>query len=239
LLFCLLPTFTAVSVAEEQSGLFNYPVSLFNSGQYYRSISEIKRLEFYFPQKSQRHQLHLLLQKNYYKLGQHQKVQEVAKDIFLQNREQPLTKEKITAAKILTFSLLKSGAEDKAQLVWEERVSLKKDDNFPLSSNLENRLNPDLAKTYSYVLPGAGLLYAGSYGKATVSFLLNSLFLIGINQNIHSGHLGIATLLFFFEWGWYFGGARAAEEEVDNYNQKLSESKRQQWISKQSSQLCN
>ncbi|MCP4296304.1 MAG: hypothetical protein GY786_11905 [Proteobacteria bacterium] len=225
--------------ADLTSNQFNYPKKLFISGHYYRSISEIRKLEFYFPQESERYQLHLLLLKNYYHLSDVKKVDQTAREIFSLNPEQPHTSLKKDSAKILTFSLLKRGEEVKARQVWEQLVMKKEDLSFPMSGQREDQADPEKAKLYSYILPGSGLIMTGSYGKASVSFLLNALFLAGISNSLENKQTGIASLLFFFEWSWYFGGARAAEEAAINYNQNRIQEARNEWISEQSFQLFN
>ncbi len=225
--------------AGSTSNQFNYPEKLFNSRQFYRSISEIRKLEFYFPQESERYKLHLLLLKNYYHLSDFNKVDQTAREIFSHNPEQPYTSLKQDSAKILTFSLLKRGEEVRARQVWEQLVTKKEDLDFPMSHKIGDQVDPEKAKLYSYILPGSGLIMTDSYGKASVSFLLNALFLVGINNSLEKEQTGIASLLIFFEWSWYFGGARAAEEAAINHNQNRIQEARNEWISEQSFQLFN
>ncbi|PCI23394.1 MAG: hypothetical protein COB67_12875 [SAR324 cluster bacterium] len=206
-----------------------FPIQLYEQKDYYRSISELLRLEFQFPQNSARQQLHLYLLKNYDAIDNFRKVEKTIAEIYSHSPSNPFTPEKRIAAKILTFSLLRQGQEKKAKELWEQLVLRQEDVDFPLASRIPGQVDPEQARSYSAILPGAGLLLSKEYGKASASFLLNGVFLLGIFQSLQNKQLGLAGLLFFFEWGWYSGGQEAAAEAANNYNQQLIETTQKQW----------
>jgi len=225
LVFWLQPVFASPSP-------FEYSIRLYENKEYYRSISEILRLEFQYPEQSSRHQLHLYLLKNYYESGDHENVRKTAQEIFQKPSETPSTEIKKEAARFLSFSLLQQGKEIKSRKIWEELVNQGKDDTFPQASSISDQIDPDTAKTWSAIIPGAGLFLTGEYFNGTVSFLLNGIFLAGIYQAVQNQQWGITGLLVFFEWGWYFGGQNAAMVSAINHNKRLITSGRNKWIEK-------
>ncbi|MDT8447935.1 MAG: hypothetical protein RRB13_13670 [bacterium] len=87
-----------------------------------------------------------------------------------------------------------------------------------------------LAVGLQAALPGAGLAYAGRWGPGLVSLGLNGLFIYGSVKAHQEGKPALAALLFFFEWGWYFGGIEAAQEAVARHNQTQLSQERRVWL---------
>jgi hypothetical protein len=83
--------------------------------------------------------------------------------------------------------------------------------------------SPVLAGIFSGILPGSGQLYNGRLGDALLAFFLNSLFIVGAIEAIHSDAPAIAGMLSFFEAGWYAGNVYGAINGAHKYNRHTTE----------------
>jgi TM2 domain-containing membrane protein YozV len=80
--------------------------------------------------------------------------------------------------------------------------------------------SPPLAGGLSAVLPGAGQLYVGRPGDATVSFLLNGAFILATAEAFHHHNNATGGILLFFESGWYLGNVYNAVSSAHKYNRQ-------------------
>lgn len=185
--------------------------SFYQQNQYYRSISELYRLKFYYGQ----HNLDIdgLLAKNYYW------VKDYSKLISLSNR---VEKQEIIALSAL--ALLQVGDLQNAKNYWETAKINEEFYTPPMSL-----LNPQQAFWLS-LFPGAGFFYTKNYSKAIGSFLLNSIFFYGIIRAFAQEQYATSYLLFFFEYQFYTGGMRAAKEQAEIYNQEVLQKERKIFI---------
>ena len=212
---------------------FEYAIKLYLEDDYYRSITEILRLKLRFPEESAKHQLDLYLLKNYYHLKDFAQVKLIAEGI-LPNPAYALNKDAVgEVTTYLTLSLLEEGENDKAEQLWNKFANLTSSDLLPPEQDIPGQVNPDKAKLYSKIVPGSGLLLSREYSKATVSFVINIVFLVGSYNHFVLKQYGIAGLMFFFEIGWYFGGQNAAHEAAVKYNKTIISQYRQQWLNSQ------
>jgi TolA-binding protein/TM2 domain-containing membrane protein YozV len=83
--------------------------------------------------------------------------------------------------------------------------------------------SPILAGILSGLLPGSGQLYNGRLGDALLAFFLNSLFIVGVVEAIHSNNPAVAGILSFFEAGWYTGNVYGAINGANKYNRHITE----------------
>jgi tetratricopeptide (TPR) repeat protein len=83
--------------------------------------------------------------------------------------------------------------------------------------------SPVLAGAFSGLLPGSGQLYNGRLGDALLAFFLNSLFIIGAIEAVHSNAHVVAGILSFFEMGWYAGNIYGAVNGAHKYNRHTTE----------------
>jgi len=83
--------------------------------------------------------------------------------------------------------------------------------------------SPLLAGIFSGLLPGSGQLYNGRLGDALLAFFLNSLFIVGAVEAVHSGAPAVAGILSFFEAGWYAGNVYGAINSANKYNRRTTE----------------
>jgi TolA-binding protein len=83
--------------------------------------------------------------------------------------------------------------------------------------------SPALAGILSGLLPGSGQLYNGRLGDALLAFFLNSLFIVGAVEAVHSDARAVAGILSFFEAGWYVGNVYGAINGAHKYNRHSTE----------------
>jgi TolA-binding protein len=83
--------------------------------------------------------------------------------------------------------------------------------------------SPVLAGILSGLLPGSGQFYNGRLGDALLAFFLNSLFIVGAVEAVHSDARAVAGILSFFEAGWYVGNVYGAINGAHKYNRYTTE----------------
>ncbi|NIQ96269.1 MAG: tetratricopeptide repeat protein, partial [Desulfuromonadales bacterium] len=83
------------------------------------------------------------------------------------------------------------------------------------------RKSPKLAGGLSAVLPGAGQLYVGRPRDASLAFLLNAAFILGIVESFDDGNEVVGAILLFFEGGWYTGNIFNAANGAHKYNRDV------------------
>ncbi len=203
---------------------------LYAHKNYHRSISEILRVKFQFPQTSERRKLDLYLLKNYYSLKEYQSIDTLASEILLEKRINSDKQIDKQSSLIIITSLIQQGEEKRAQRVWETYYKNDNEDIFPSSDKLLGLINPDRASFYSGILPGSGFLFSEEYGKAIVSLALNLIFISGSYQAFAHQNYGISGLLMFFEISWYFGGKKASAESARRFNRNLIKHSQQNWV---------
>ncbi len=80
--------------------------------------------------------------------------------------------------------------------------------------------SPLVAASLSAILPGLGQLYAERPGDATVSFLLNGLFIWGIVEAFNNGNNALGIILTGVGLGWYTGNIYNATNNAYKFNQR-------------------
>jgi TM2 domain-containing membrane protein YozV len=80
--------------------------------------------------------------------------------------------------------------------------------------------SPALAGWMSAILPGAGQLYIERPRDATVSFLLNGLFIWATAEQFRKDNHVTGGILLFFETGWYVGNIYNAVGGAHKYNRR-------------------
>ena len=155
-----------------------HPIRLYLQKDYYRAISEILRLEFSYPDQKQIEELRPYLAKSYYHLGELDAALRIAEETRRgKGRFSDSIREEMVSLE--TIVLLEQEKDKAAKELWDRERLGEPDPTFPLKNQIPNRIDPDRARLYSTLLPGSGLLLSEEYGKATVSFLLNGLFVAG------------------------------------------------------------
>ena len=70
------------------------------------------------------------------------------------------------------------------------------------------------------MFPGLGYAYAGEYGNAIRSFILNALFLFGMVDTARNDHWGGFAVITFFEITWFTGSIYGGIDASHRYNQR-------------------
>ncbi len=212
---------------------FKYPIYLYQNNEFYRSITEILRLKFNYPELTVKYGLDSYLLKSYYQSKEYPQLIKKAETILKNPSRFHKTEELNNIRRLLSLTFIHAGNEQRAKKNWMLCCFQNNESLFPESNTTPGLISPDKARIYSTILPGSGLLLSGEYRKAAVSFLLNTLFLAGIYQSYSQDQYGIAGLLFFFEIGWYMGGRNASYEAAIDYNSELIKRYQKNWIDAQ------
>ena len=233
----LTPPHTVVSQSpldrDPNSEQFAFIKKLYEHKDYYRSISEILKIRFHYPQTSEKSKLDLYLLKSYFQLHEYSRVDTLASEIIRQSDSMSDKTIRKQSVLILMTSLLEQGREEVARSTWETYRKDNSAEIFPSSAGLSGLVDPNRAAFYSGILPGSGLLLSEQYGKAVVSLALNLLFVAGSYYAFTQQQYGISGLLIFFEISWYFGGKKASAEAAHQFIQQRIKHIQQNWMQKQ------
>lgn len=214
---------------EEERKLFGFAVDLLVSKDYGRAITELERLQSYFPQstlKREAKQLELIARifgrqysyaaalpgsdpleaylKAYslYKLRRHRE----CRDSLRGHPWQP-------DAQFLTFvSYLDEGAYDAAMRVWPGHPPRLQE-----HPDVSER-SPTLAGIFSAVIPGAGQLYAGRPMDALSSFMVTGLFAFATYEALREDVQTTAFITGGLGLVFYLSGIYGAVNAAERYN---------------------
>jgi len=215
--------------------LFEYAGYLYKSGEYYRAISEYKRLQYFFPDSSLS-DLSILQIGRSYMAGD--RVDEAIDywQPYISNSD--LHNTTFDRLKILLgISLLDADKEEPFSLRADNISSafsyfrdLNTEDrearlivdfsNDWISRPSVEKKSPWIAGTLSAILPGAGSLYTGRYVEGTYAFFITGLFLYATMEAQNNEQSGLAALFGFFSVGFYGGSIYAAINGVYKQNDK-------------------
>lgn len=70
------------------------------------------------------------------------------------------------------------------------------------------------------MFPGLGYAYAGEYGNAFRSLILNAIFIYGMVDTAQNDHWGAFAVITFFEITWYTGSIYGGIDASHRYNQR-------------------
>ena len=189
--------------------------SFFAKKEYYRSITELYRLKFYYQQESVN--VNNLLAKNYYLIKDYDKLFALADKQIVGGDKEIL--------ELGALAYLQLGNVKNAETYWE--LSGQNQDFFFLDN--QDLFNPQIAFWLSS-FPGLGFVYTKDYNLALASFLLNFTFIYGIISALDKQEYTSAYLLFFFQYQFYLGGMRAAKEKALEKNQETIKKERKLFI---------
>ncbi|MGK0289789.1 MAG: tetratricopeptide (TPR) repeat protein [bacterium] len=237
LLFLLILTSTKPLFAEElvldDDEVFNYANHLYQKNEFYRAISEYKRLQFYFPTSRHKNQAKIQLGKSYMAGGSFKEainywellLKKVTpkEELFFEvnslfgvsllehQKEYPFTlrKENIQKA-VHHFKQTPSGfpgasAFQDFSKQWNQRKDI-------------DEKSPFLAGSLSAIIPGAGSFYSRRYWEGTQAFFLTSLFAWATYNAIHSKQHELGVVFGFFSIAFYGGNIYTAVSSAHKYN---------------------
>ena len=220
--------------------LANYAQFLYQNGEYYRAITEYKRLSYFFPESPWVASSKIQIGRSYMAGGQlseaitywrsilsEKEVKEEAQSgirILLglslldygQSKPYRLRLKNVTQA-IETFEQLDH------QLTASEQINgfLSDWNNQP---PLEDKC-PWLAGSMSALLPGSGSFYAGRKVEGTYAFFITALFMLATADSIKNDHQELGALFGFFSIAFYGGNIYTAVNSVHKYNDEMDSSR--------------
>ncbi len=235
LLFASPPYLAAKDLILNEDQLYDYAGFLYKSGEYYRAISEYKRLRYFFPDSPLSGQAVLQIGRSYMAGEEVNEAidywspyfgnPDLEKSTFDQmkmllgislldlDKEQPFTlrKDQVKTA----FSYFKDLEAENREAGWVTDFSNDWD-----SRPMIDKKSPWLAGGLSAIIPGAGSFYSGRYIEGTYAFFITGLFIYATMDAQRTEQPGLATLFGFFSLGFYGGSIYAAINGVHKQNDK-------------------
>lgn len=236
----LIGFFTAAASALElrlnDEHVFAYASYLYHQGEYYRAISEYKRLLYFFPTSEFVSPARLQIGRAYM-AGDRLEDAIAYWNRQLEQEETPLAEFQRVRI-LLGISLLDLNQtepfrfrEKKLQQAFEVFDSLDgKDPAAALfvdfsrewrNRDLGEKRSPWLAGSLSAIVPGAGSFYSGRYLEGTYAFLLTALFYLATQDAIHHTNDELGILFGFLTLSFYGGSIYTAVNGVHKLNDKM------------------
>lgn len=100
----------------------------------------------------------------------------------------------------------------------DETQALQAIDTYQAGSDKNPRVGGLLG-----MIPGMGYAYAGEYGNALRSFILNSIFIYGMVDTAQKDQWGAFAAITFFEITWYSGSIYGGIDAAHRYNRNRRE----------------
>ncbi len=220
----------------EDEDVFKFASELFQNGEYYRAVSEYKRLEYYFPQSHLTRRSTLQIGKSYMAGNR------LEEAINFWNRrliglnsdsENYFELQTLLGISLLdldkskTFSLREKNIEN----AFSHFAEVKGD-------RLENRIiqdfseawmtklpsptkSPALAGMMSAVVPGSGSVYCGRYMEGIYGFFITGLFYIATMDALKKENDGLGLVLGFFTVSFYGGNIYTGVNSAYKLNDKV------------------
>ena len=214
-------------------GFANY---LYQKGEYYRAVSEYKRLHHFFPSSPLVQKAALQIGRAYMAGGDHQEAIRYWR-LRLENPGQE--DESFNQIRILLGLSLLDINKDRPFRLRQENVN-KAFQQFSgvrdfghesrlvsdFRSDWEKRPTPDykspwLAGVMSAAVPGAGSFYSGRYLEGTYAFFLTFLFGLAAHNAIQYGQPELGVVFGFFTLTFYGGSIYTAVNSVHKTNDKM------------------
>ncbi len=216
--------------------LYRYAMHLYRSGEYYRAVTEYKRLLHFFPKSERTEKVSLQIGRSYMAGGKSDEAvahwqaysDDQLSDSLTGNsyrilygislldldRSSPyrLRSDSISSA-MTVLSDVDAGDPD-GQLVQD---FVRDWENLPEPETK----SPWLAGSMSAVIPGAGSLYTGRRMEALYAFFLTSLFWIATVDAVNNEDAPLTGLFGFFTLTFYGGNIYTAINSAHKYNDRL------------------
>ncbi|MFH1283516.1 MAG: hypothetical protein ABII27_07615 [bacterium] len=145
---------------------------------------------------------YIALAKCYYHEKRYSLAIEEASNAFNEGADGSLA---VSAKSLITWSYLSQNCWlDAAQFQEEHGATEVMVQNIREGSMLPKK-SPRIAGWLSFLLPGAGQVYAGRWGDGIVSFLINAAFGFAIYDSFRNDNKAAGWVFSVFELGWYSG----------------------------------
>ena len=211
---------------------YQYATFLYRSGEYYRAITEYKRLVHFFPESDYTPQAIMQIGRSYMAGGE----LDVAIK-YWESLEEPLVSSGdvnimlglsyLDKDQVKVYSLRKpsvdKGIEQFSRLSDSGRALPEANDflnDWRTKSEPEYK-SPWLAGTMSAVIPGTGSLYTGRYTEGFYAFFITALFAVATIEAIHQEDKSLSLLLGSFTIAFYGGNIYTAINSAYKVNDKM------------------
>ncbi len=215
--------------------LFDYATYLYKNGEYYRAITEYKRLIFFFPKSQWNDAAELQIGRSYMAGG---RLNDAITYWETRLDTGNLKDDKLNNIRLLLgISLLDLDQTDifkfrEANIDKALKLFNKLDSEFPESRyfkdfsrewqnrNLDKK-TPWLAGTLSAIIPGAGSFYTGRYLEGTYAFFLTGLFYLATRDAITNKDNELSILFGLLTVSFYGGSIYTAVNGAHKLNNKI------------------
>ncbi|NQU65211.1 MAG: tetratricopeptide repeat protein [SAR324 cluster bacterium] len=240
LLVGLLLIFPVQSISAElvldDEALYRYAMHLYRNGEYYRAVTEYKRLLHFFPESQRANEAALQMGRSHMAGGQLEEALEYWKkqldltpaDGSQQNRLKMLYGISLLDLDITkTFSLRRRNIES-AITVFADLKEMDEEGRLihGFTHEWSTRPTPEfkspwLAGSLSALLPGSGSFYSGRYIEGTYAFFITTLFWLATADAVANENGALTGLFGFFTLTFYGGNIYTAVNSVHKYNDQL------------------
>lgn len=221
------------------------------SGDFYRAITEYKRVLFHWPEHPLASECRYRIGKSYLQGASYQEAIETLTPLIqhgLENEIQTKARNSLAEALYLshdfqaadavlathvpqkpamiysrTWCHLKARDLPSANALWPINQPSPYDTIVPHLQSFQDlpHKKPTLSALLSAVIPGTGQFYTGRWRDGIVSFLVNGLCIGAITAAIDEEHYEAAALLGFFELGFYSANIYNAINNAHKYNRNV------------------
>lgn len=235
----------SVSIAAENMSIgdqeiMNYAQFLYRNGEYYRAITEYKRLSYFFPESPWAEDSKIQIGRSYMAGGELNEAIMYWRLMLSEKELEQTSQSKIRL--LLGLSLLDQGQTKPYRLrlnniaqsietfeELDEKV-LMSEQISEFLSELKIQPQPEykspwLAGSMSALIPGSGSFYAGQKTEGTYAFFITTLFMLAAADSIKEENQELGVLFGFFSIAFYGGNIYTAVNSVHKYNDELDASR--------------
>ena len=239
LLTCPVQLISAELVLDDEA-LYRYAMHLYRNGEYYRAVTEYRRLLHFFPESQRTKETTLQIGRSYMAGGWLDEALEFWKkevdpkslDGSQQNRLKALYGlSLLDLDRSKSFSLRRKNVESAITVLTDVK---EMDDEGRLIHGFINEWSTQpepvykstwLAGSLSAILPGSGSFYSGRYLEGTYAFFITTLFWLATADAIANEDRLLTGLFGFFTLTFYGGNIYTAVNSVHKFNDQLESSK--------------
>ena len=233
---CLFSPVYGAKLELDDEQLNRYAMHLYRNGEYYRAVTEYKRLLHFFPKSSYNNDARIQIGRSFMAGGR----TEVAIKYWKFRLDRAITDDRTQNRYKMLYgiSLLDLNRTDPFRLRNENitsAVNLFKEVE-PLDeegrqvrefaqdwSSLPepDRKSPLLAGSMSAIIPGSGSAYTGRYVEGVYAFFLTSLFWLATADAVRNEHATLTGVFGFFTLAFYGGSIYTAVNSAHKYNDQI------------------